>query len=116
VQAALTILTANYLSGSQMIQPNLSCQAFVPNSPGNGNLSEYCSRHLDRLTAEALAAEENSSPTATPLWAQADRYITDQAVAVPLVTPSALDFVSPRVGNYQYSFQYGVLLDQLWVR
>jgi hypothetical protein len=51
VQAALGILTANYLSGSQMIQPNLSCQAFAPGSPGNGNLSEYCSPRLDQLTA-----------------------------------------------------------------
>ena len=25
-----------------------------------------------------------------------------------------VDYV--RVGNYQYSYQYGVLLDQLWVR
>jgi YVTN family beta-propeller protein len=116
VQAALTILTANYLSGSQMIQPDLSCQAFLPGSTGNGNLSEYCSPHLDQLTAEALTAEENRSPTATQLWAQADRYVTDQAVTVPLVTPSALDFVSARAGNYQYSYQFGVLLDQLWVR
>jgi hypothetical protein len=29
---------------------------------------------------------------------------------------SDIHLVSPRVGNYQYSFQQGVLLDQLWVR
>jgi hypothetical protein len=34
---------------------------------------------------------------------------------VPLTTQSAIDFVSARVGDYQYSFQQGVLLDQLWV-
>jgi hypothetical protein len=28
----------------------------------------------------------------------------------------ATDFVSARVGNYQYHPQLGVLLDQLWVR
>ena len=88
----------------------------MPDSTGSGNWSEYCSHHLDQLTAEALAAEADGSPTATQLWAQADRFLTDQAVTVPLVTPSVLDFVSARAGNYQYSFQFGVLLDQLWVR
>ena len=116
LQAALTVLIPNYLSGSQMIQPAYGCQAFVPNSTGNGNLSEYCSRQLDQLTAKALAAEGDNSPSATQLWAQADRFLTDQAVTVPLVTPSVLDFVSARVGDYQYSYQFGVLLDQLWVR
>jgi hypothetical protein len=28
----------------------------------------------------------------------------------------SLEFVSARVGNYQYSPQWGILLDQLWVR
>jgi len=35
---------------------------------------------------------------------------------VQLVTPSTTDFVSRRVGNYQYNPQQGVLIDQLWVR
>jgi hypothetical protein len=35
---------------------------------------------------------------------------------VNLVTPSITDFISHRVGNYQYNPQLGVLLDQLWVR
>lgn len=115
-QAALTVLVPNYLSGSQMIQPPYSCQAFVPDSTGNGNLSEYCSRQLDQLTARALAAEGANSPAAMELWAQADHFLTDQAITVPLVTPSVLDFVSNRVGDYQYRYQFGVLLDQLWVR
>jgi peptide/nickel transport system substrate-binding protein len=99
-----------------MIGPNMSCQAFVPNSPGNGNFSEYCSHRLDELTARALAAELDASPAATPLWEQADQLITDQAISVQLVTPDLLDFVSSRVGNYQYSDQFGMMLDQLWGR
>lgn len=39
----------------------------------------------------------------------------DQAPVVPLVTPSITDFVSRRVGDYQYNPQLGVLIDQLWV-
>jgi peptide/nickel transport system substrate-binding protein len=35
---------------------------------------------------------------------------------VPLLNPKQVDFVSRRVGDYQYSPQWGVLLDRLWVR
>lgn len=36
---------------------------------------------------------------------------------VALTIPSAADFVSARLGNYQYSFQdSAVLPDQFWVR
>jgi hypothetical protein len=35
---------------------------------------------------------------------------------VALDTPSEIDFVSARVGNYQYSFQQTMLWDQLSVR
>ena len=41
------------------------------------------------------------------LWAKADRQFTDQAPVVPLATPSIIDFVSHRVGNYQYNPQLG---------
>ena len=60
-------------------------------------------------------AEATKSPAAARLWAKADREFTDQAPVVPFVTPSQIDFVSRRVGNYQYGACVGALLDQLWV-
>ena len=44
------------------------------------------------------------------------RAIVDQAPYVWLVNSIAVEFVSERVGNYQYSQQWGSLLDQMWVR
>jgi len=88
----------------------------VPDSTVNPNGSEFCDPKLDAQMNSALAAESDKSPEAAVLWAQADRTATDDAPAVPLTTPSEIDFVSARVGDYQYSFQQGVLLDQLWVR
>ena len=35
---------------------------------------------------------------------------------VSLLTPSTIDFVSHRVGNYEYNPVWGALLDQMWVR
>jgi peptide/nickel transport system substrate-binding protein len=51
------------------------------------------------------------------LWEQIDREITDRALWVPLFTPKAVDLLSKRVGNYQYSpAGFGRLIDQLWVQ
>jgi YVTN family beta-propeller protein len=115
-QAALSYMSADYLSGSQMIQVPFACPSFHPNSTANANLSEFCDPRLDSQINGALAAESNNSPQAAALWGQADRTVTDQAPVVPLATPSQIDFVSSRVGNYQYSFQQNMLWDQLWVR
>jgi peptide/nickel transport system substrate-binding protein len=62
--------------------------------------------------AERLEAD--GSP-ANDTWAAVDRRLVDQAAAVPLFNSKAVSFVSRRVGNYQFSQQWGVLFDQLWV-
>jgi YVTN family beta-propeller protein len=116
VQAAIASFFPQYLSASQIIQLFFSCDSFAPDSPGNANGSEFCDHTLDVQIQNALAAESDNSPDATARWAQADRTVTGQAPTVPLTTPSEIDFVSTRVGDYQYSFQDGILLDQLWVR
>ncbi len=105
-----------YPSASQVLQANFACQSFMPKSSGNPNWSEFCDHRLDTQINSALAAESTNTPNTAALWAQADRTATDQAPAVPLTTTTDIHLVSPRVGNYQYSFQQGVLLDQLWVR
>ena len=53
---------------------------------------------------------------ANALWARIDRDLTDQAPWLFLYNPKQADFVSSRVANFQYNLQYGVLLDQLWVK
>ena len=105
-----------YPSASQVLQADYACQSFAPHSPGNPNWSEFCDHRLDAQINSALAAESNNAPDTAALWAQADHTATDQAPAVPLTTGNDIHLVSARVGNYQYSFQQGVLLDQLWVR
>jgi peptide/nickel transport system substrate-binding protein len=50
------------------------------------------------------------------LWAGIDHDVTDHAPWLPLVNLHALDLLSPRVGNYEFHPQWGILLDQLWVR
>jgi peptide/nickel transport system substrate-binding protein len=116
-QAVTIVNVPPFPSPQQFLGPDYtSCQAFIPNSPGNQNGPEFCDPQLDATVRAAVAAQVAGSPTAAALWAKADRQYTDQAPVVNLVNPSITDFVSRRVGNYEYNPQLGVLIDQLWVR
>jgi YVTN family beta-propeller protein len=82
----------------------------------SGDPSRFCDRRTDRLIARALHTDTTDQIRANALWTQAERRIVDQAATVPLFNPNAIELVSPRVGGVQRSPQWGVLLDQLWVR
>jgi ABC-type transport system substrate-binding protein len=111
------VLVRSYPAASEFLGPEyFSCQSFLPDTRSNLNVFEFCDPRFDATVRQALAAEAAGSPTAANLWAKADRQLTDQAPVVPLATPSITDFVSHRVGDYQYNPQLGVLIDQLWVQ
>jgi peptide/nickel transport system substrate-binding protein len=65
--------------------------------------------------AEAL---ELTNPTAANvLWGQIDQQMMSTGAPwVPLFNPKQIDFVSKRVGNYQFSRQFYMYVDQLWVK
>ena len=92
-----------------------AARARSPTQRATSPRSPFCDRQFDATVRSALGAESDKSPTAASLWAKADRLFTDQAPVVPMVTPSITDFVSHRVGDYQFNPQVGVLIDQLWV-
>ena len=48
------------------------------------------------------------------MWAKVDREVTDLAPFVPFVSLRSADFISARVGDYQYNPIWGIMLDQLW--
>jgi YVTN family beta-propeller protein len=117
-QAALYAIPIGlpYPSASQVLHADFACQSFVPRSAVNSNWSEFCDHRLDAQIDGALTAEASNAPDTAALWAEADRTATNQAPAIPLTTNTDIHLVSARVGNYQYSFAQGVLLDQFWVR
>jgi hypothetical protein len=45
-----------------------------------------------------------------------DRTVATDAVVDPISNLLEPDFVSRRVGNFEYNPQWGMLVDQLWVR
>lgn len=116
VQAGLVSWLAESAAASAYITAFLSCSAFKPANGSNQNWSEFCDRRIERRIRRALALQTRDPYLANQLWARIDRAIVDRAPLVPLFSLRQVDFVSRRVGNYQYHPQWGILLDQLWVR
>jgi peptide/nickel transport system substrate-binding protein len=96
------------------LQPLFGCTAFHPADPFQVNDSEFCDSRTDQLMQQAR--RRTSQAAADAIWSKLDQRIVDDAAALPLDTPKALEVVSRRVGDYQFSPQWGVLYDQLWVR
>jgi peptide/nickel transport system substrate-binding protein len=116
-QAVFGAWLADVPSAAGFIPPLLSCAAFVPASPERTtNLSEFCDRSIDAQIARARATQVQDPAAATVLWQEVEKSLLALAPIVPMYNRSNIDFVSKRVGNYQYNPQWGVLLDQLWVK
>jgi peptide/nickel transport system substrate-binding protein len=94
----------------------LSCRSFVANTGRNQNFSEFCDPRIERQITRARALQATDPALASSVWTTIDHEVVDQAPVVPLVNPKQVDFLSQRVGNYQFNPQWHVLLDQLWVR
>jgi peptide/nickel transport system substrate-binding protein len=109
-QMALAGFAADYPAASNFIANFHTCGAsFTP-------LSGFCDPRIDAMIDDALEMQVDDPAAAGALWAEIDRAIVDQAPFLWLTNPIDVGFVSERVGNYQSSFQWGVLLNQLWVR
>jgi peptide/nickel transport system substrate-binding protein len=93
----------------------LRCQSFTPNHASNRNLSQFCSREVERRIERALSLQTTDPAKASAAWAAVDRQIVDQAPMVGLLVPQGVDLVSKRVGNYQRNPVWGVILSQLWI-
>jgi YVTN family beta-propeller protein len=115
-QVGLAGWYADTLAASNFFQPLFTCASFVPKSPANSNLFQYCDPRLDEKMKEAAALQASDPAPANELWAEVDRALVDRAVALPWGSPRNRVLVSERVGNYQSHPLWGTLLDQLWVK
>jgi peptide/nickel transport system substrate-binding protein len=113
-QAGYITWAAEYPSAADFIPPQFSCAAFVPASDQSSNVSEFCDRAIDAAIARAAAQQDPAA--ATVLWQRVEEALLARAPVVPAYNRSHVDFVSKRLGNYQYNPQWGLLLDQAWVK
>jgi YVTN family beta-propeller protein len=108
---------ADYPSSLGFFQQQFSCAGFTPgNWQTNSNVSELCDRRVDAEIHRAAEVQVLDPPAATLLWQKLERDILALAPMVPAYNGRAVVLLSKRVGNFQYNPQWGVLLDQLWVR
>jgi YVTN family beta-propeller protein len=107
---------ADFPSVTGFLQPLTSCTGFSRNPAANQDPSEFCDPAVDRLLAAAARAQSENPAAAPTLWQRAEREVLAQSPLVPTANRQDVTFVAKRVGNYQHHPQWGVLLDQLWVK
>jgi YVTN family beta-propeller protein len=93
-----------------------SCSAFLPRNPNNLNVTQFCDTAIDRRMRRAQAQSLSDPVGSRALWQRIDREVTDASPWVTLIASKDVNFLSKRVGNYQWSPSMGLLIDQLWVR
>lgn len=76
----------------------------------------FCDRAFETRTQRLFALQTREPKVATEQWAQLERELVERAIAIPLVNPNEVTFVSKRVGNFQRHPVLGTLISQLWVR
>ena len=101
---------SDYPAASNFITNRFTCDASWNPSAG------FCDPRIDDRIDRATQKQIVDPAAAGPLWAEVDRAIVDEAPYVWLANPIEVEFVSERVGNYQYSQQWGSLPDLMWVR
>jgi peptide/nickel transport system substrate-binding protein len=115
-QIGFTGLWVGYPDPAAFLAQSFSCRAFLPGNPNNLNPSAFCDPSIDRQMRRAQGEQLSDPIGSRASWVRVDREVTDAAPWVPLMFSKNVNFLSKRVGNYQYNPQQFVLVDQLWVR
>ena len=117
VQISVTQWFQDYPAASDFLKVLLNCSGFHKGSDNSINISGLCDKAIDTQEATAETLELTNPTAANKLWGQIDKTImTTEAPWVPLFNPKLVDFVGKRVGNYQFSLQFYMYVDQLWVK
>ncbi len=116
VQISFSVWYQDYQAASDFLSVLTGCGSFQPGSGSQPNISEFCDPRIQALMNRALRLEATDRATANVLWTQVDKEVTDQAPMVMMFNPTIIDFVSRRVGHYEFNPQWAFLPDQAWVQ
>jgi peptide/nickel transport system substrate-binding protein len=106
----------DYPAPSDFLNVLLGCGSIHPNSDASPNIAAFCDKGIQAKMDQAEVQGVSNPDAANEIWAQVDHEMTDQAPWVDLYNPKQIDFLSKRVGNYQWNPQWYILIDQLWVK
>ena len=117
-QLSYTYWAPDYTAAANFLVNSVGCAGYHPASTASPNLSEFCDPTITASAERAERTQLTDPKGADAQWAQIDKQTTDLAPEVVLFTGKKLDFVSTRLGNYQYSpaVTTNFLIDQAWVR
>jgi peptide/nickel transport system substrate-binding protein len=116
VQISVQQWYQDYPQASDFLNVLLGCASFHPGSDTSINMSGFCDKPFDAQMKKALGLGISNPPAALKLWATIDHEATDLSPQVVLLNPRLIDFLSKRVGNYIWSAQFYMILDQAWVQ
>ena len=118
VQMYYSYWSPDYTAAGNFLNVQVGCNGFHAGSTASPNLSEFCDPSIQAKTAQALTTQARDPAAAAGQWAAVDKLTTAQAPQVTLYNQNRLDFVSARVGNYQFSpaVTANFLIDQAWVQ
>jgi peptide/nickel transport system substrate-binding protein len=116
VQMSVTQWYQDYPAASDFLNILFGCASFTPGSESSINIAGYCNKDVDAKMQAALALGVTDPEGANKMWAEIDKSVTDDAPAAALFTPKHLDFVSKRLGNFQFNSQFYWMVTQSWVQ
>ncbi len=106
----------DYPAPSDFLNVLLGCGTIHPNSDASPNIAAFCDQSIQKQITQAENESVSNPSGADAIWTKVDHEDTDQAPWVDLYNPKQIDFLSKRVGNYQWNPQWYILIDQLWVQ
>ena len=118
VQMTYSYWSPDYNAASNYLNISVGCSGFNAASTASPNLSGFCDPKIQADTEKALSLQQKDPEGANQLWAQIDKAVTDQSPQVSLFNSNRLNFVSSRVGNFQFSPAVTgyFLINQAWVQ
>lgn len=116
VQISTTQWYQDYPAASDFLNVLLGCASFTPGSDASINIGGYCDKAVQAKMDSAIEKGTTDQAAADKIWAEVDRDVMAASAVAPLFTPKHVDFLAKRVGNYQWSKQYRMILSQLWVK
>jgi peptide/nickel transport system substrate-binding protein len=116
VQMSVTQWYQDYPAASDFLNILFGCASFTEGSDSSINIAGFCDKDIDAKMQGALAQGVTDPEGANKVWSEVDKAVTDNAAAAALFTPKHLDFVSKRLGNFQFNSQFYWMVTQSWVQ
>jgi peptide/nickel transport system substrate-binding protein len=116
VQISISQWYQDYPAASDFLNILYGCASFTPGSDTSINIAGFCDKAIQAKMDEALALGVTDPEAANKIWAEVDKAVTDAAPMAALFTPKHVDFISKRVGNFQFNSQFYWMVSQSWVQ